>query len=133
VLWRSPGGIALDLAAIVLMIAGTALVGGELCRRIRERRFSLADLGWAILMAGLAARFVGYGGHRPDLISLLGGNLDGPRIATLAWYPWWLRIGLCCGSVCGAVLILHSLGAIARWMLPAARLNVKSARWAPPC
>jgi hypothetical protein len=115
------------------MIVAVALVCTQVCRRIGQRRLSLADLCWVIFMAGLIAGFVAGHENTADLIGLLAPNLAGPRIAALAWYPWSLLTGVCLGTVCGIVVVLHSLWAIARLMLRAGRLNVRFSRWAPPC
>ena len=117
--WRSSSALALDIAAAVVMVLGVASVCSQLCPRLTQRRFSLAGLCWAVMVAAMVAGFIAGHEHPTDLAGLLGGNLDGPRIASLAWYPWWLLTGVCFGAVCGAVLVLHAILSAARMLMRA--------------
>ena len=98
------------------MVVAIAIVCRQLCRRVRRRRISLADLCWITLMAGLAAGFATYHDHPSDVADLVGGNLDGPRFAPLAWYDWSQLIGACWGAICGVVLVLSGLLSLPRWL-----------------
>ena len=120
--WRSPTALAMDIAAGVLMIVGVALVCRQLCERLRSRRFSLADIGWAVLMAGLAAALFMRRERPADLVWLLAGRVDGPGIAASAWYPPWLLAGARWGAICGVVVLLRCALSAPRMLLQSRRL-----------
>jgi hypothetical protein len=106
--WFSSSALLFNVAASLIVVAGTGSVTRKVVGLLKARTFSLSDLFWALCATGIGAAIFVKWEAAPGIAQLLGADTAEPRLATMAWYSAWVRVGLSVGMV-GGVLMAMSI------------------------
>ena len=111
--WFSAHALVFDSVVALVVTAATAGVCAKVGERVRAKRYSLTDLGMTVLATCVGVWILVKGDSPDDLARLLGADLNGPRLATFAWFPRWIQLGISIGASCAVVIFAHACATLA--------------------